>query len=115
MWYLSTVRVDPHRVAEERSVAYHRAIAERLRQDLGLLDVARRRVRQWMSAPEVPRYAREWARVLAGDTDSITAFLVERSERANELRQSSPFAGVLSPRRRWQIWRESRGRMAERP
>jgi hypothetical protein len=38
------------------------------------------------------------------------AFLVERSELADELRQSSPFAGALRPQERWRIWRETRER-----
>lgn len=107
--------MDPHRLSEERSVAYHRVVAERLRREPGILDAARRRVQQWSSSAVVPRYAREWERVLAGDVDSVAAFLVERSERADELRQSSPFAGVLPAPQRWRIWRECRERLAGRP
>lgn len=107
--------MDPHRLAEERSVAYHRAIAERLRRQPEVLENARRRVRAWLAAGDgAPFYARKWAEVLAGDPSSIAAFLVERSELADELRQSSPFAGALRPRERWQIWRETRERFSPR-
>ena len=108
--------MDPHRLAEERSVAYHRAIAERLRDQPEVLEKARRRVETWLEArSEAPFYARKWAEILAGDVSSIAAFLVERSEFADELRQSSPFAGTLRPQERWRIWRETRERFAQQP
>lgn len=108
--------MDLHRLAEERSVAYHRVIAERLRHQPEVLERARRRVQEWLMSgadgASVPFYARKWAEVLAGDVSSIAAFLVERSELADELRQSSPFAGALQPRERWKIWRETRDRFS---
>jgi len=108
--------MDPHRLAEERSVAYHRAIAERLRDRPEILEAASRRVQGWLSArADAPFYARKWAEILAGDAASVASFLVERTEIADELRQSSPFAGALQPRERWQIWRETRERFSPRP
>jgi hypothetical protein len=107
--------MDPHRLAEERSVAYHRVIAERLREQPEVLENARRRVQTWLDRMEPRFYARKWAEILAGDPASIAAFLVERSEVADELRQSSPFAGALRPQERWQIWRETRDRLAGQP
>lgn len=108
--------MDPHRLAEERSVAYHRVIAGRLRDRPEVLDNARRRVQSWLDSKEnPPLYARKWAEVLAGDASSIAAFLVDRGELATELRQSTPFAGALRPQERWQIWRETRDRFAQTP
>lgn len=108
--------MDPHRLAEERSVAYHRVIAERLRCQPEVLEAARRRVETWL-APGVnaPFYARKWSEILAGDASSIAAFLTERSELADELRQSSPFAGALRPQERWKIWRETRDHFCQQP
>jgi|SRR5215207_10023633 hypothetical protein len=105
-----------HRLAEERSVAYHHVIAERLLQQPEVLEKARQRVQSWLSSGEsASPYARKWAEVLAGDPSSIAAFLVERSERADELRQSTPFAGALKPQERWKIWRETRDRLSQQP
>lgn len=105
--------MDAHRLAEERSVSYHRAIAERLGREAEVLDTARRRVEGWLAAAgEPPFYARKWADILARDAAEIAAFLVERSELATELRQSSPFAGALRPGERWKIWRETRDRLS---
>jgi hypothetical protein len=108
--------MDPHRLAEERSIAYHRVIAERLRHRPEILENARRRVQAWLaSGKNAPFYARKWAEILAGDTASVAAFLVERSELATELRQSSPFAGALRPQERWKIFRETRDRFTQHP
>lgn len=108
--------MDLHRLAEERSIAYHTVIAERLLQQPEVLERARRRVEGWLASfAEAPFYARKWAEILARDPSSVAAFLVERSELAIELRQSSPFAGALSPQERWQIWRETRDRLAPQP
>ena len=108
--------MDLHRLADERRLAYHLAIAERLRREPGALELARQRVQGWLEAGDrAPFYARKWAEILTGDLPSIAAFLIERSELADELRQSSPFAGVLRPQERWQIWRETRDRFSPRP
>jgi hypothetical protein len=108
--------MDLHRLAEERSVAYHSAIAERLRDHPEILENARRRVQEWLASRERERfYVQKWEEVLKGDVASVAAFLVERSELAVELRQSSPFAGALRPQERWKIWRETRERFLEGP
>ena len=108
--------MDLHRLAEERSIAYHGAIAERLREHPEILEMARQRVEGWLASRVGARfYTRKWAEVLKGDTASIAAFLVERSELAAELRQSSPFAGALRPQERWKIWRETRERFLQGP
>jgi hypothetical protein len=67
------------------------------------------------AADHTPFYARKWAEILARDVSAIAAFLEERSELADELRQSSPFAGALRPQERWQIWRETRERFSQEP
>lgn len=106
--------MDPHRLGEERSVAYHGAIAEKMLRQPEVLEAARQRVAGWLEAGEpAPFYARKWAEILARDLSQVAAFLTERSELAIELRQSSPFAGALSPQERWKIFREIRERFAE--
>ena len=106
--------MDLHQLALERSLAYHCVIAERLVQDPGILDKARERVKEWLAQTPDRPYVRQWNKILTGDAQAIAAFLVDRGELAEELRQSSPFAGVLNPRERWRIWRETRERFAGR-
>jgi hypothetical protein len=99
--------VDPHRLAEERSIALHRAIGERVRSHPELLMRAKARVSGWIERGEPHAfYAREWARILELPLDEMLAALVDTSENARALRQVTPFAGALGPRERWTIWRE---------
>ncbi len=108
--------MDLHRLAEERSVAYHRAIAERLLDHSEILEEARQRVQGWLASHERDRfYVQKWEEILKGDAASVAAFLVDRSELAVELRQSSPFAGALRPQERWKIWRETREHFQQVP
>jgi hypothetical protein len=97
--------VDPHRIAEARSLAYHRVIAERLPGEPELVVRARARVRGWLASRPDAHYALAWDEVLSRSTREIAAFLADDGERATELRQSTPFAGALDPRERWRIWR----------
>lgn len=58
--------VDPHRLAELRSLAYHREIAVRLLDVPGDLAPVRARVEGWLRDGSVARtYAAGWAEVLA--------------------------------------------------
>jgi hypothetical protein len=103
---LYTRVVDRHRLAEERSIALHRAVADRLRADPGLLDLARARVREWRASKLVADYYVDvWERTLALPIERLCDALVDASESARAMRQASPFAGVLDARERWQIWR----------
>ena len=100
-----------HRLAEERSLAYHRAVADGLRRDPGRLDEARRRVAGWLKAGQPhPSYAQAWQELLAGPLDVLVGLLGDESEQARALRQVTPFAGFLDPRERWRLWRAVRAR-----
>ncbi len=99
--------MDLHQLALERSLYFHRLVAQRIRRDPAILERARKRVRMWLAETPDRPYVREWEKVLAGDAESVAAFIVDRSERAEELRQSSPFAGALDARERWRVWRET--------
>ena len=94
-----------HVLAEERSLALHRAIAEKLRSEPSILERARERVRSWAERGGAHTYYVDaWADVLSRPIDEIEAFLVDGSEHARALRQTSPFAGALSARDRWRVW-----------
>jgi hypothetical protein len=98
--------MDPHRRAERRSLAYHRAIAARMAEEPAILELARSRVNAWQRTGGVhPRYSALWADVLAMPLDEIRAALVAETEDMVAARQSTPFAGALSPRERWDLWR----------
>lgn len=101
--------MDPHRLAELRSLAYHRAVAAALARDPSLVDRARARVESWLVTGGVhPEYAEEWRTLLSRPVEEICAALVETGERMQALRSTTPFAGVIGPRERWRIWRAVR-------
>ena len=94
-----------HRRLDERSLALHRLIAEKVWADPALLDKARDNLRRWQQTEGSPKLAlAEWEQILSGPTDQIAQFLTEESERATRLRQSSPFAGVLTDAERKAIY-----------
>jgi hypothetical protein len=65
-----TKGLDPHRVAELRSLAYHRAVATRLRRPV--IEEAQRKLRRWEEEGGIdPRYAKEWKQVFALPRDKM--------------------------------------------
>jgi hypothetical protein len=94
-----------HSRVDARSLAMHRLVAEKLRADPALLDQARENLRRWQNADGSPSHTlAEWANVLHGPAAHVARFLEEWSERASRLRQSSPFAGVLTEAERQTIY-----------
>lgn len=89
-----------HEPAERRALAYHRAIASRL--DPRMVGEAWYRVYKWRELDRLdPRYADEWQAILERSLDQVRRAIVEESPWGNDLRQNSPFAGMLSePERR---------------
>lgn len=102
-----TLVVDPHRRAEERSIALHAEVVRRLRQDPAVLERARLRLEDWRRTRMVhPFWVERWAEVLSLPLEQLCAQLVDPGEAARALRQSTPFAGALDSATRWRIWRE---------
>jgi len=99
---------NPHRRAEARSLALHREVRERIRQRPELLVPIRARVEGWLRDGTVARpYAEAWRELLSRDLDALLEALEDPSERGRDLRQCTPFAGILDPRTRWRILREA--------
>lgn len=93
---------DGHGRATRRAQAYHAALARRLRRS----DVqeARGQLRRWRAEGRIdPRYADEWEAVLARPVSEIRRVLVDDSPWADDLRQNSPLAGLLSEAERRKI------------
>jgi hypothetical protein len=100
-----------HRTAELQSLAYHRLVADRL--DGSIVGDARRRLDRWRRDDRIdPRWAEEWDRVLSMPLPRIAKAISADSPTARELRQSSPFAGVLTPQERRRLVRAVEERAA---
>lgn len=91
---------EPHRTSELRGLAYHRALAPRLRRSM--VDEAQRKLRRWQDEGKVdPRRAGAWEEVFALPMPAIREAITADDQRGRDLRQSSPLAGLLSePERR---------------
>lgn len=88
-----------HRVAELQSLAYHRLVADRL--DEQLVSDARRRLHRWRDEGRLhPRWADEWASILARPVPQVARAISADTKHARELRQTSPFAGALTEQER---------------
>ena len=93
-----------HFQIDERSLALHRAVAQRLKENPTLLEIARNNLERWCQEGGMRSYWTEWKNILRSPLDEILSFLVSNDERAKWLRQSSPFCGILTPRERWKIY-----------
>lgn len=95
----------PHDRLERRSLALHRAIAAKLGAHPDLLAIAHDNLDRWsrMGGRSQP-YWDQWRAMLAQPIEDLLAAIQEDSPRMTELRQSSPFAGVLDPKERWHIY-----------
>lgn len=103
------MRRRSHGIIDRINADQDRAIARKLRCDPGVLRLARRNLRRWMAGDgrRVRPVFREWELVLRRLTRFETAaFLISDTPMARRLRQSSPFAGVLSEAERDAIRRE---------
>ncbi len=99
------VSAGPHDRARARGLAYHRAVAQRLRKPM--IEEARHVLFRWRALSRIdPHYADQWEQVLSLSLPEIRQALEDESETADDLRQNSPFAGSLSEPERRRILRE---------
>ena len=98
-----THRVRSHEWIDRRSLALHEAVAAKLAADPRLLAVAHANLNRWLSRS--PRAALiEWRHLLdEAPLAHVLALLRSSGDAATRLRQSSPFAGVLTPEERQAI------------
>lgn len=91
-----------HETAERRSRAFHRVVAERL--DKRMVEEARERIDQLVAAGHLHRgYAERWRRLLSGSVAEIADAIAADTQEGRDLRQNSPFAGVLNEQERRRI------------
>ena len=92
------------------SLALHRAVAVRLREDAeAVLSIARNNLRRWLNRiaddSAAQRPWREWRKILDRcSPDEICELITQDTDEGQRLRSSTPFAGVLTPAERASIW-----------
>ncbi len=92
------VFVPPLTREDRRSLALHRAIAKELRRDPEtVLEAAERNLdRMSEQHPHAHRLVDEWRDILTRPVESIIESILDPSVHGRDLRQVTPFAGVLS-------------------
>ncbi len=95
-----------HRLLEARSLAMHTVIARKIERDPTLLAIAHRNIERWNARwkERPPAWLKEWEEVLRQPWRQIAAVITEPSEHGARVRQSSPFAGILTNEERWRIY-----------
>jgi len=95
---------------ERRSLHLHRAIARRLERTP---EVVLARARNTLSLmrenhPEAEQLFREWEVLLDRPVSELVPALIDPSPRGRELRQVTPFAGVLTAKERAEVYQSFR-------
>ena len=108
--YFSTLQAfqqlnSNHQIHESRSLRMHRKVAELLRQDpKGAIRYALGNLDRWQLQGVECDDFEIWRKILlAGPSDKLLEALIGMDDEAVRLRQSSPFAGMVSNDDRQQI------------
>lgn len=111
---VETAPLVPLTREERRSLLLHEAIAEELlARPQESIERARNNLRTMRRADVGGRaspWLDEWERLLgSGDVRTIVEVMTDPDDpNARELRQNTPFAGILAPRARWNCYRRFR-------
>ncbi len=89
-------------VEQQKQLWLHQAMLGHLLTDPeGVIHTARSNIARWLPQHRedgmTAEYLHAWERILDSGVEATRAALISTSSRACELRQNSPFAGVLSP------------------
>lgn len=95
---------------QERSLWLHQALlGELLSRPIETLGKARDNIEKWRGSHRADgmtvRYLNEWAEIIDSGLDRVVETITSRAPHACELRQNSPFAGVLPDETRLQVVR----------
>lgn len=106
-----TVNFDPTRGRhrDQRSLAMHRLIAERVRADPALLLRAQETLARWQGRDSVSRanpWLAEWSSLLASGVDAALAAVLEESSKGESLRNWSPLSVLLPNQERLTFLRD---------
>lgn len=92
---------------QEKSLLLHTAVAEELRlRRAEVIRIAHKNIALMRSVnPHASPLLDEWTRILQGTTDQIVARMLDPGYHSRDLRQVTPFAGVLTPAQRLAVYR----------
>ena len=102
--------MNDHRLIDERSLAFGRTIAAKVKDRPEFIDKARRTIDRWLLtiSPSTRGELEQWKTALDGPIEGVLALLTGTDDRSRRLRQSNPFVGVLTPAERNAIIKQFR-------
>lgn len=102
--------VPPMSREDRRSLAYHRAIARILKKDgaRSIRHAKKNLKKMWQSHPDARALLGEWSHWLELPIETLIRRVLDPGLMAREMRQVTPFAGLLSPQERVQILKRFR-------
>lgn len=101
-----------HQQIDARSLAMHELIARKIRQQPELFDKVLPTILRWRGLVDkgtLP-YLDRWERIVRQGMDAALKKATEDSEDAAAMRQSAPFAGILTPQERFAFLRDWKNR-----
>ena len=96
--------------SDKRSLALHRAVVRKLDNCPDLWDIPLKNIERWAEKDgSMPVAHMVWKEILESWThEAIIKFLLSRSQRATQLRSSSPFVGIIDQDTRNRIFERYR-------
>jgi hypothetical protein len=104
--------VRSHEWIDQRSLALHEAVAAKLEAQPQLVEVARANLQRWLSTNPAAALREWWQMLEVTPLPALLALLRSPGDEAARLRQSSPFAGLLTPMERQAILNDYESRRA---
>lgn len=100
-----------HEINDMRSLKLNQMVVEKIRHQPGLIDFVRNNLQRALSDPVLSDSCKEalseWDQLFRFQPlDEVLNLLVENSEKGQQLRQSSPFWGVLTQEERRSVFRQ---------
>jgi hypothetical protein len=96
-----------HQELDQRSLALHRLVADKMRHDAALLEKAKSILARWYetTSPRTHVYLFQWQQLFEQGLDVCLAAATEDSEYAAALRQASPLACLLTNQERFAFFK----------
>ena len=101
--------LNRHQILDRRSLVLANLVADKLETNPELLNLGLSNLDRWIQQSEghIAPAHREWKHILSHQSLSeVLDLLRDHTEEACRLRQSNPFAGLLTPRERWHVLNE---------
>lgn len=100
--------VRDHAFIDRRSLALHRLAVDKIRKDPSLFAIVQANLTRWRTIidPRSLSYLDRWQALVDEGMERCLTVALEDSEFGRDMRQSTPFAGILTNEERLRFFRE---------